>query len=65
MVSKLKKQYIERKSELLVIFTVAINKISIISDIWTADKYGLSYNCVTAHYIDHDCILQKKKVLSF
>jgi hypothetical protein len=48
----------------LAIFTVATYKISIIFDIWTAGKYGLSYSCVTAHYIDHDWILQKK-VLSF
>jgi hypothetical protein len=48
----------------LVIFTVTTNKISIKSDIWTAGKYGLSYSCVTAHYIDHDWIFQKK-VLSF
>ena len=60
MVSELKKQYVERKSELLAIFAVATNKISITSDIWTAGKHGLSYSCVTAHYIDHDWILQKK-----
>jgi hypothetical protein len=64
MVSELKKQYVERKSELLAIFTVATNKISITSDIWTASKYGLSYSCVTTHYIDHDRILPKK-ILSF
>ena len=57
MVSELKKQYVERKSELLAIFAVATNKISITSDIWTAGKHGLSYSCVTAHYIDHDWIL--------
>jgi hypothetical protein len=48
----------------LVIFAVATNKISITSDIWTAGKYSLSYSCVTAHYIDHYWILQKK-VVSF
>ena len=48
----------------MAIFAVATNKISITSDIWTADKHGLSYSCVTAHYIDHDWILQKR-VLSF
>jgi nitrate/nitrite-specific signal transduction histidine kinase len=48
----------------LAIFTVAIHKVSITFNIWTADKYGLSYSCVTAHYIDHDWILQKR-VLSF
>ena len=57
MVSELKKQYVERKSELLAIFAVATNKISMTSDIWTAGKHGLSYSCVTAHYIDHDWIL--------
>jgi hypothetical protein len=41
----------------LVIFTVVINKISITSDTWTVGKHGLSYSCVTAHYIDHDWIL--------
>jgi hypothetical protein len=48
----------------LAIFVVVTNKISITSDIWTAGKHGLSYSCVTDHYIDHDWILQKK-VLSF
>ena len=57
MVSELKKQYVERKSELLAIFAVATNKISITSDIWTAGKHGLSYSCVTVHYINHDWIL--------
>jgi hypothetical protein len=33
MVSELKKQYVERKSELLAIFTVATYKISITYDI--------------------------------
>jgi hypothetical protein len=46
----------------LVIFTVATNKISITFDIWTVGKHGLSYSCVTAHYIDHDWILQKKSI---
>jgi hypothetical protein len=44
----------------LAIFVVATNKISITYDIWTAGKHGLSYSCVTAHYIDHNWILQKK-----
>jgi hypothetical protein len=64
MVSELKKHYVERKSELLAIFVVATYKIPITSDIWTAGKYILCYSCVTAHYIDHDWILQKK-ILSF
>jgi hypothetical protein len=62
MVFELKKQFVERKSELLAIFIVATYKISITSDIWTASKHGLSYSCVTAHDIDHDWILQKKSI---
>jgi hypothetical protein len=55
MVSELKKNSMsKRKNELLAIFTVTTNKISSTSDIWTAGKYGLSYSCVTVHYIDHD-----------
>jgi hypothetical protein len=38
MVSDLKKHFVERKNELLVIFAVATYKISITSDIWTAGK---------------------------
>jgi hypothetical protein len=57
MMSELKKIYVEQKSKLLAIFAVAINKISITSDIWTTGKHGFSYNCVTDHYINHDWIL--------
>jgi hypothetical protein len=53
---------LNKKNELLVIFAIVTNKISITSDIWIAGKHGLSYSCVTAYYIDHDWILKQKSI---
>ena len=64
MISDLKKYFVEWKSELLAIFTVATYKISITSDIWTAGKHGLGYSCVTGHWIDDQWVLQKR-ILNF
>jgi hypothetical protein len=64
VVGEIKKQYQERKNELLAIFDYANFKVSITSDIWTAGSHGLGYFCVTAHYIDDNWILQKR-ILSF
>jgi hypothetical protein len=57
MISELKNNMLNEKSVFLAIFTVATNKISITSDIWTACIHGLSYSYVTTQYIDHDWIL--------
>ena len=64
IVRELKKQYFERKNEITAIFGYMNSNVSITSDIWTAGKHGLSYFCVTAHYIDENWNLQKR-VLSF
>jgi hypothetical protein len=53
-----------KKNELLSIFAVTTNKRSITSVICSVGKHDLSYSCVTANYIDHNWILQKK-VISF
>jgi hypothetical protein len=54
MVAEIKRQYKERKNDLLVMFGYANYKVSITSDIWTSGKQGLGYSCVTAHYIDEN-----------
>jgi hypothetical protein len=54
MVAEIKRQYNERKNDLLATFGYANYKVSITSDIWTAGKHGLGYSCVTAHYIDEN-----------
>jgi hypothetical protein len=54
MVAKIKRQYNERKNDLLATFGYVNYKVSITSDIWTAGKYGLGYSCVTTHYIDEN-----------
>jgi hypothetical protein len=64
MVAEIKRQYNERKNDLLATFGYVNYKVSITSDIWTAGKHGLGYSCVIAHYIDENWILQKR-VLSF
>jgi hypothetical protein len=64
MTKELKRQYLEGKNELCAIFATAPFKVAITSDIWTAGKHGLSYSCITAHYIDDAWNLQKR-VISF
>jgi hypothetical protein len=64
MIAEIKKQYNERKNDLLAKFGYADYNVSITSDIWTADKHDLGYFCVIDYYIDENWILQKK-VLSF
>jgi hypothetical protein len=54
MAAEIKRQYNERKNNLLATFTYANYKVSITSDIWMTCKYGLGYSCVTAHYIDEN-----------
>ena len=62
--AELKKQYFEYKNDLIAKFGYMNNNVSITSDIWTAGKHGLSYSCVTVHYIDENWRLQKR-ILSF
>jgi hypothetical protein len=57
IINEIKKQYYERKNELLAIFGYANYKVSITSDIWTAGKHNLGYFCITAHYIDGNWLL--------
>jgi hypothetical protein len=64
MTKELKQQFTDRKNELIAIFATTPFKVSLTSDIWTAGKHGLSYICITAHYIDDSWKLQKR-VLSF
>ena len=64
MTKEIKKQFTDRKNELVAQFATANFKVSLTSDIWTAGKHGLSYSCITAHFIDDSWILQKR-VLSF
>ncbi|WP_284209408.1 hypothetical protein, partial [Chitiniphilus shinanonensis] len=64
MSNEIKEQFTYRKNELIVIFATAPFKVALASDIWTAGKHGLSYICVTAHYLDDNWKLQKR-VLSF
>jgi hypothetical protein len=64
MSNEIKEQFTYRKNELIAIFATAPFKVALTSDIWTAGKHGLSYICVTAHYIDDNWKLQKR-VLSF
>jgi hypothetical protein len=54
MIAEIKRQYNERKNDLLATFEYANYKVSIMFDIWTASKHGLGYSCVTAHYIDEN-----------
>jgi hypothetical protein len=55
ILSELKKNSIpNEKNELLAIFVVTTNEISITFDIWSVGKYDLAYSCVTVHYIDHN-----------
>jgi hypothetical protein len=62
MVAEIKRQYNERKNDILAMFEYANYKVSITSDIWTAGKYGIGYSCVTAHYIDENWILPDRTV---
>lgn len=64
MSNELKDQFTSRKNELIAMFATAQYKVSLTSDIWTAGKHGLSYICVTAHYLDDNWKLQKR-ILSF
>jgi hypothetical protein len=54
MVTEIKRQYNERKNNLLATFGYVNYKVLITSDIWTASKHGLGYSYVTAHYIDEN-----------
>jgi hypothetical protein len=54
MVAEIKRQYNERKNDLLATFGYANYNISITSDIWTTGKHDLGYSCVIAHYIDEN-----------
>jgi YD repeat-containing protein len=54
MVTEIKRQYNEHKNDLLATFGYVNYEVSITSDIWTTDKHGLCYSCVTAHYIDEN-----------
>ena len=64
MTKEIKNQFTEMKNVLLSIFATAPLKVALTSDIWTAGKHGLSYLCITAHYIDDTWILQKR-IISF
>ena len=64
MSNQIKEQFMEYKNELIAIFATAPFKVSLTSDIWTAGKHGLSYNCVTAHYLDDNWKIQKR-IISF
>jgi ADP-ribosylglycohydrolase len=61
LVGEIKNQFNTIKNELRAIFTYQNNKVSITSDIWTADKHGIGYSCVTGYWIDDQCVLQKKR----
>ena len=52
IVGEIKKQFFEQKNDLIGMFGYRNSNVSITSDVWTAGKHGLSYICITGHYID-------------